>query len=739
MSVNVTIISVSSAAAINQRTPILQRPVQQTAIAGSGYILTGETNGCLKCFLRPTIRRGGCVSLLVSATEALRLKEPMSKHIYCPAFVAIFFAAWAAPVISLAAASTDQSSVEVPVERTSLPRISTKSLTTDYAVERAYRPSSSKQPIIGLALSGGGTKAAMFSHGVLHGLHDAKVLERIDVISSVSGGSYAAFWYLSKYLESTRAPTFEVSQIFDDCLPSYWTKDDTDQDLKAAMQAAIERPPKPGMPECENAAHFRAKGTSGTDDPYRWQAHIVRWPDVLQVAPVYLNGARQRSPESEIKKGVARALSSEVLKNLFGGKSAVPRLYQYGIERTWGLNPLPRDSLLVSANAGREERLNWRYTHLIDSADSDMATIPRADPATLQWHQLRTLYDSKLTATPPPLWIANATDGDKKDGMVNTTKIFEITPFGYGSANPDHPGYSNSTPVPPIAIADLGTSVRASAGFADAQGLGNAKLQGLVSIIARFIPAVQWGVDITVPGPQKESIGVHLSDGGGSEDLGLYSLLKRGLNDIIVVDTAGDAEGNMSDICDVRRALKSENVILDFPALENLKGVCEGQLTKPRKLAYNVSAWKNPVVKGTATWPAIDGNPGRIARIWLIKAAWDERAVAAAYTSPERCGSAAGQVNCLLAVFYGHNRGVRSDSDNYMFFPQLSTVSTTANSSSYLFWGYRELGRMLSANLRVNDVGRLELRDDRQCNQVARKRKKGRRPQVMTYTDPTPC
>ncbi len=54
-----------------------------------------------------------------------------------------------------------------------------------------------------------------------------------------------------------------------------------------------------------------------------------------------------------------------------------------------------------------------------------------------------------------------------------------------------------------------------------------------------------------------------------------------------------------------------------------------------------------------------------------------------------------------------------------MLFPQLSTVQTTANSSSYLFWGFRELGRMVGSNLKVNSAGRIELRVEEQCKQVA--------------------
>ena len=627
-----------------------------------------------------------------------------------------------APLAAMAADAPD------PTPRTPLGKITADSLAKDYASERAHLPAN-KTPRIGLALSGGGTKAAMFAHGVLHGLHDANVLEKVDVISSVSGGSYAAFWYMSKYLESTRSPNFHVSQIFDDCLPSYWTQHDTDKDILAAMEAAKAKPPKAGMPECENAAHFRAKGSTGADDPFRWQAHLVRWPDVLQVQPVRLDGGRQGRPEREIRTGVVRDVTIGVIRHvLAGAKSDVPLLYQYGIERTWGLNPKPRDAALVADNARHDESLNWQYTNLRLS-EARTKRIPRANPDLLQWEQLRAVYSSPLVAM-PPLWIANANDGMKVVG-VNTERIFEMTPFGFGTANPMHAGYFNRTPAR-MAIADLGTSTRASAAFADPQGVANPFWQRALSLFSHLVAGVEWGVDVDLPTP-RGAVQVHLSDGGGGDDLGLYTLLKRGLDDIIVVDTASDPEGDMADLCDVRRALKEkDNVDLDFPALLKLGDVCKGG-------AYNISAWKNPVVKGTATWRDADGKPARSTRIWLIKAAWDERAVAAAYTHPQTCGNGPGKINCLLAVFYGHNREVHDKKDNYMLFPQLSTVTTTANSSSYLFWGYRELGRMLAAYLHVTDDGRVELRDDRQCKQAALPRVKHHRPETMKFKGPTPC
>jgi NTE family protein len=68
-----------------------------------------------------------------------------------------------------------------------------------YDVEVAPLPASQRPAHrIGLALSGGGFRAVAFHLGVLRALHDRGVLELVDVVSSVSGGSIiAAMWAYS--------------------------------------------------------------------------------------------------------------------------------------------------------------------------------------------------------------------------------------------------------------------------------------------------------------------------------------------------------------------------------------------------------------------------------------------------------------------------------------------------------------------------------------------------------------
>lgn len=74
-----------------------------------------------------------------------------------------------------------------------------------YVMERPGRPEASRENLVILAFSGGGTRAAAFSYGVLEALRDIEVigplgrttrlLDEVDVITGVSGGSFTALGY----------------------------------------------------------------------------------------------------------------------------------------------------------------------------------------------------------------------------------------------------------------------------------------------------------------------------------------------------------------------------------------------------------------------------------------------------------------------------------------------------------------------------------------------------------------
>ena len=60
----------------------------------------------------------------------------------------------------------------------------------------------SNLPRFCVAMSGGGIRSAAFNVGVLQGLQSRRVLDKVDITSSVSGGSYANYWFFGSMLSA---------------------------------------------------------------------------------------------------------------------------------------------------------------------------------------------------------------------------------------------------------------------------------------------------------------------------------------------------------------------------------------------------------------------------------------------------------------------------------------------------------------------------------------------------------
>ena len=549
--------------------------------------------------------------------------------------------------------------------------------------QRAHSPS---RPRIGLALSGGGTKAAMYAHGVLHGLDASGLLPQVDIISSVSGGSYAAYWYFTKRMAFAAEGKGNYRDIFKDCVPAWYvTTKPKDGPYKRVMDQMKKLAPEEGKSVCSDNAHW----APSTNDPYRWQAHLVRWPDLFAKQITVPTGNKQGAPVREIFGGVLSALM-EIPVGLVGGDSVVPRQYQVGIEQTWGLNPAPRTD-------GKA----WRYTNGVPAEMPMYGT--RLQAQAQRWDTLAQLHAQHKDI---PLWIVNTTEG-QKDDQPNMNNLWEITPYGYGSSRW---GMVRQTPSQGE-WEMLSTAVRASAGFADHQGWGHQTGARVLRWISLLVPAAEWGVNYTVETPGKSRRTLRLSDGGGSDNLGLMALGRRGLDDIIVVDAAQDDNGVLEDLCWIRTALAQEGLTLTFrDALQNFEEVCEPAKGKDPH-GYNVSDWRNPVVQGEIRWPAQAGQLPKITRVWVLKPAWKEADYRERFNEPSKCTTVD---ECTLALFWGHNGGsaqyktrrpqlAGAQVQDYLIFPQHGTVGNTANSSTYLFWAYRALGRSMAKHLRYQD------------------------------------
>ena len=71
------------------------------------------------------------------------------------------------------------------------------------------RLNGANRPRVSLAMSGGGIRSSLYNFGVLKALYDDGILDRVDIVSSVSGGSYLSYWL---FTEQSRHPEARFGQ-----------------------------------------------------------------------------------------------------------------------------------------------------------------------------------------------------------------------------------------------------------------------------------------------------------------------------------------------------------------------------------------------------------------------------------------------------------------------------------------------------------------------------------------------
>src|SRR3984885_6945025 len=121
------------------------------------------------------------------------------------------------------------------------PRIARVDTTAGYRFETRPQDQKDKDTLVILAFSGGGTRAAAFSYGVLEFLRRTEVvgpkgnkvrlLDEVDVITGVSGGSFTALAYglygdklFDIYEQSFLKRNIQGEIIGRTFNPGYWTK-----------------------------------------------------------------------------------------------------------------------------------------------------------------------------------------------------------------------------------------------------------------------------------------------------------------------------------------------------------------------------------------------------------------------------------------------------------------------------------------------------------------------------------
>jgi hypothetical protein len=414
-------------------------------------------------------------------------------------------------------------------------------------VERVQQVHPERPPQLGIALSGGGMRAAVFSLGVLSGLHDLEVFpQRTDVLSAVSGGGYIASWFYGQ-------------QVLNDCSP--------DELLKPT-----------GAPQ----EYLKAHG------------------DFVEIKP------RQPASYAVIASTLFPMGAVNLFANgLFGWHLNTPTTspyYVYRFQKTFlnGTKPCR----FTGAGEQAAGSVSWGEIRRSIKAANESQDIAR--------HLPTFVLDSTAA-------FGYTSNEESKHGY-NT--VYEVTPDRFGSEGMGYYCYPRSDPPPEswdckawpaklgsaeagsqkLVSRELGTLERIAmtSGAALDSSVVHKRLWRLVISVFNFDlghffpnpgaasyqfwhPAIPLFYGFTKQ-HHLDSGGrrMLLSDGGHSENLGVYALVRRVPGTILVVDATQDSKHSFADYRLLRDMLCSDlHVNLSIPAIDNnatagmSKTVCE--------------------------------------------------------------------------------------------------------------------------------------------------------------------
>lgn len=554
------------------------------------------------------------------------------------------------------------------------------------------------QDALGLALSGGGPRSASFSIGVLKALHEerrqsAALLARVHYLSTVSGGGYAAYWYYNNVLDNGAW----ADRIF--------APDDVfQQHLQKNTHILFDD-------ECPVSARNSELGLkiySGVSALFYPLTGALAWlPGFIPAIPHHF---------------------ANTLFDWSWDNSVFNDTYRTGIERMYGRLALPGAAAGASGSRcaaearAPDQDLARQGPRIADGSWLDFATL-RARTAAFWQGQ------SAAGATPPlPLWIINtsgfssnsvwASSGDKDLEKYQ----YEFTPLGYGSGlfgyfarsdgehdldetlEPGHKG-PGSQAVYPHQLLPF-DAVNASGAAVDAFGfdsIGQERTARLAAHLANFSLGTQLNNPIfgeqnrtvhrMLPLPfyylhgsndSADSPEIYLTDGGHTDNLGLFALVRRGLGKIIVIDASEDEKGRFDSLAETCARLEKLGVRVSF---------CRpGEAGSPPAVQLDIDTHDNGgrfVFIGHYAVQGKDYPPiGAIAYLKLSMPKADGQcaqqlgdAVRLTLESPE-----APTLPCSVQQAHERNR----------HFPHLSTGRATTSLQDWQFIALRDLGEYLT-------------------------------------------
>lgn len=408
------------------------------------------------------------------------------------------------------------------------------------------------KPIWGLALSGGGQRSASVSIGFLEALHKANILDKLDVISTVSGGSYAAYWWFTKkhiaknklgdaeenILANVKTPLFSRNFTCNQCQELLIAGVSSNKCYYEDINACNEGDKK--IERYQNHRFYFNTSNHSNLLTFAQQVNHFKYMEIAGKAVGWL----PTIPMHWIANGL---FDMRLNLNLF------QNYYENGLERDYGFYP----KALNECNEPYNEPLKcYANTTSRFSLDSEIASKDLFDktigPNTLPYWVINTT--SEYSHTKLPKIFRNLFNGAYSDRLYDN--VYEFTPLQQGSPRfgyfPIEANQQNDAKQDSIFNVKLSRQVAISgASIDDLPRLANVGADVINLSLGQYInnPAVadrsSANLHRFIPFPfywlnqythDETSPFIYLSDGGHSDNLGAYSLIRRGVKNIIVLD-----------------------------------------------------------------------------------------------------------------------------------------------------------------------------------------------------------
>jgi len=610
---------------------------------------------------------------------------------------------------------------------------------------------------VGIALAGGGTKAASYAMGVLAAIADNdKGFDQIDAISTVSGGGYSAFYLYSKLLVGEMDPNERlrpVKDYFDDCIPDIY-------------EGVLPNPyDNEGSPPLCNAENY---------NKYYFQQFVRCRQDVLE------NDCRQQLGRHDRSEYAAAVTNTAFLLGATGlmiapslvantafdwpiNMSPTRYAYMQGIGTAYGL--YPRSKAAISETSNIITSCN-EETFLNCDSSSGSAQVKRKG---LDFKSLRELPRTKIRNL--PVWYINATASKNRSvfgwaqkGRRDFTKYtLQMSPSGFYDQSQSYArsGFYGLIPENRDQL-DLLDGVTAAAAFFDSNETALNQPWRMATALGQHLIVLDWGKDIPNPNVNKswrvlhnilpaplyyidsglrkltgakdyqDSVYIRLLDGGNNDNLGAYTLIETKMKHIIISDHAYDGKdglAKMEDVCRLHNevALRSpsgESRKLIIPGLENLPRHCLSFIeesecgndscktvpgvdgTKMPEGGYSILGWKQHVLLGCIK--SKDSAPNTCdgandIRVYVLKPALDLESFMKEYLESvsigkyrvrqKACSDRNNPGICEVAAYIADWYNHADQNAVLQPFPQNGTVAVTFASTGKLYGAYRELAR----------------------------------------------